>query len=108
MGPEQAQRRAITRALARRRGAAVVERVWYGVYRVASNSRPGAWHTVSVDPDGRYRCDCEAAVARRACWHQALIFVLKTEAGGGRVTGPAAGDPDADRELVLDELGAAA
>lgn len=89
----ESERRAISRALARR-GAAAVRRLKYGVYAVASHSRPGAWHTVTVDGAGRgtpvYRCDCAAGLAGRPCWHQALIYVLKVEHGGGRVTGPAA------------------
>jgi hypothetical protein len=85
----ESERRAISRALARR-GAAAVRRLKYGVYTVASHSRPGAWHTVTVDGAGRYRCDCAAGLAGRPCWHQALIYVLKVERGGGRVTGPAA------------------
>jgi hypothetical protein len=84
------ERNAIARALARR-GAAAVSRVRYGVYRIESHSRPGQWHTVTVDALGGYRCDCEAAVAGRpACWHRALVFVLKTEhASKGRVTASA-------------------
>ena len=85
------ERSAISRALARG-GAAAVERVRYGRYRVASASRPGTVHTVSVDARGRYRCDCEAGVAGKACWHAAAVFVAKVEhasQGGARVTGPA-------------------
>ena len=82
------ERNAISRALARG-GAAAVARVRYGRYRVASASRPGVAHTVSVDDHGRYRCDCEAGVNERACWHAAAVFIAKVEhAGGARVTGP--------------------
>jgi hypothetical protein len=81
-------RNAIARALARG-GAAAVTRVRYGVYRVASHSRPDRFHTVVVDAAGRYRCDCEAGLAERACWHAAAVYVAKVQAGGGRVTGPA-------------------
>jgi hypothetical protein len=84
------ERSAISRALARG-GAAAVERVRYGLYRVGSASRPGTVHTVSVDAAGRYRCDCEAGVAGRVCWHAAAVFVAKVEhasQGGARVTGP--------------------
>jgi hypothetical protein len=82
------ERGAISRALARG-GAAAVQRVRLGLYRVTSSSRPGTVHTVSVDAAGRYRCDCEAGVAGRACWHAAAVFVAKVEhASGGRVTGP--------------------
>jgi hypothetical protein len=82
------ERNAISRALARG-GAAAVERVRYGRYRVASASRPGTAHTVSVDDHGRYRCDCEAGVVERVCWHAAAVFIAKVErASGGRVTGP--------------------
>ena len=81
-------RNAIARALARG-GAAAVTRVRYGVYRVASSSRPGRFHTVTVDAGGRYRCDCEAGRVERVCWHAGAVFVAKVQAGGGRVTGPA-------------------
>jgi hypothetical protein len=83
------ERNAIGRALARG-GAAAVVRVRYGLYRVASASRSGLVHTVRVGEQGRYRCDCEAGLAERPCWHQAAVFVAKTEAGGARVSGPAA------------------
>jgi hypothetical protein len=76
-------RRAISRALARG-GAAAVTRVRYGLYQVASSSRPGRFHTVAVDAGGRYRCDCEV---ERACWHAGAVFVAKVPAGGGRVIG---------------------
>ena len=93
------ERRAISRALARG-GAAAVVRVRYGLYRVGSASRPGTVHTVSVDQRGRYRCDCEAGGAGRACWHAAAVFVAKVEhasKGGARVTGPATqGTPQAE------------
>jgi hypothetical protein len=82
-------RNAISRALARG-GAAAVTRVRYGLYRVASSSRPGGLHTVSVDAAGRYRCDCEAGVAGRPCWHAGAVYVAKVQAGGGRVVAPAA------------------
>jgi hypothetical protein len=82
------ERNAISRALTRG-GAAAVARVRYGVYRVASASRPGTAHTVSVDSRGRYRCGCEAGVVERACWHAAAVFIAKVEhASGARVTGP--------------------
>lgn len=82
------ERNAMQRALARG-GAAAVTRVRYGLYRVASTSRPGTHHTVSVDDAGRYRCDCEAGLAGRACWHQAAVYIAKVEhTSGGRVTGP--------------------
>jgi hypothetical protein len=84
------ERSAISRALARG-GAAAVARARFGLYRVASASRPGTVHTVSVDARGRYRCDCEAGVAGKACWHAAAVYVAKVEhasKGGARVTGP--------------------
>jgi hypothetical protein len=80
--------RAITKALLLG-GAAAVRRLRYGVYVVASASRPGVAHTVTVDA-GAYRCDCEAGRHERACWHAAAVYVAKVEhASGGRVTGPA-------------------
>jgi hypothetical protein len=90
MALTSSERSAISRALARG-GAAAVARVRFGLYRVASASRPGVAHTVSVDAGGRYRCDCEAGLAGRACWHAAAVFVAKVEhasRGGARVTGP--------------------
>jgi hypothetical protein len=86
---QQAQRNAISRALARG-GAAAVTRIRFGLYRVASNSREGRFHTVSVDGQGVYRCDCEAGIAARVCWAQAAVFIAKVEhASKGRVTAPA-------------------
>ena len=82
------ERNAISRALARG-GAAAVGRVRYGRYRVASASRPGTAHAVSVDDQGWYHCDCEAGVAARVCWHVAAVFIAKLEhVSGARVTGP--------------------
>ena len=87
------RRRAIARAL-ERGGAAAVVRVRYGLYRVASSSRPGVWHTVAVDARGAgapvYRCDCEAGLAGRACWHAGAVYVAKVEHGRGPGGGPAA------------------
>jgi hypothetical protein len=90
MALSSGERNAISRALARG-GAAAVARVRFGLYRVGSASRPGQWHTVSVGAGGRYRCDCEAGVAGKACWHAAAVFVAKVEhamRGQARVTGP--------------------
>jgi SWIM zinc finger len=88
------ERSAISRALARG-GAAAVARVRYGLYRVASASRPGTAHTVCTDR-GQWRCSCAAGVAGRpACWHRAAVLIAKVEAKGGRVTGPAIPAPAA-------------
>lgn len=76
--------RALTRG-----GAAAVSRIRFGLYRVASSSRAGRFHTVSVDARGAYRCDCEAGIAGKPCWAQAAVYIAKVESGGGRVTGPA-------------------
>lgn len=89
MTPEELRRRAIGRALANG-GAAAVSRVRYGLYQVRSASRPGQRHTVSQDAGGRLHCTCEAGLAGRPCWHAGAVYVAKVEAGGGRVTGPAA------------------
>ncbi len=87
MALSTSERNAISRAVARG-GAAAVARVRFGLYRVASTSRPGTHHTVSVDDAGRYRCDCEAGLTERACWHQAAVYIAKVEhTSGGRVTG---------------------
>lgn len=93
-------RNAISRALARG-GAAAVTRVRCGRYRVASSSRPGRFHTVTVDAGGRYRCDCEAGRVERVCWHQAATYIAKLERGAGvRVVGPAAGVSPAAERIV--------
>jgi hypothetical protein len=85
------ERRAITKALLLG-GAAAVRRVRYGVYAVASASRPGVAHTVTVAA-GAYRCDCEAGV-----------FVAKVEhAGGARVTGPGRRPAALSRERRQDQ-----
>ena len=60
------ERNAISRALARG-GAAAIKRVRYGLYRVASASRQGTAHAVSVDDQRWYHCDCEAGIAARVC-----------------------------------------
>jgi hypothetical protein len=85
---EERQRRAIARALALG-GARLVKRLQYGLYSVASHSRPDRIHTVSVDRQGRYHCDCEAGLAGHPCHHQAAVYIAKVEHGGGRVTAPA-------------------
>jgi hypothetical protein len=87
------ERNAISRAMARG-GAAAVTRLRYGLYRVASHSREGRSHTVTVDERGRYRCDCEAGIAQKACWAQAAVYIAKVEhasKGRARVTGAPSG-----------------
>jgi hypothetical protein len=87
MALTSSERSAISRALARG-GAAAVRRVRYGLYRVASGSRPGTVHTVCIDR-GQWRCSCAAGSAGRpACWHRAAVLIAKVEARGARVTGP--------------------
>ena len=98
-GPTELQRRAIARALAQG-GASAVTRVRYGLYRVASSSRPGAAHTVSVDEQGRWRCSCPAGLSGRVCWHTAAVYVAKVEHGGGRVTSPARPRPPRGGDTV--------
>jgi hypothetical protein len=91
MAPEERRRRAIARALANG-GAAAVRRVRFGLYKVASASRPGVTHRVRVI-GANWFCTCEASLAGRPCWHQAAVYVAKLEhamRGKGRVTGPAA------------------
>jgi hypothetical protein len=40
-------------------------------YRIPSDSQPGAFHDVAVDPeDGRMTCPCPA---RGGCWHEKAI-----------------------------------
>jgi hypothetical protein len=108
--PDELRRRALQRALANG-GARCVTRLRFGLYAVESASRPGTVHRVSVDEGGRYACSCPARLSGRPCWHAGAVFIAKVEAGGGRVTAPAApgaGEPGADRELVLDALVATA
>jgi hypothetical protein len=82
------ERKAISRAL-ELGGAAAVRRLRYGVYAVASASRPGVVHTVTVDGAGAWTCTCEAGRRGRVCWHRASVFIAKVErAGGARVIGP--------------------
>lgn len=52
MALSASERHAMQRAVARG-GPAAVARVRFGLYRVASNSRSGTHHTVSVDDAGR-------------------------------------------------------
>lgn len=93
----EAQRKAIARAMARG-GAALVTRVRHGRYKVASNSRGGRFHTVTVDAQGRYLCDCEAALSGRVCWAQACVYLAKLEHNGRvRVTALAPAPPPAAR-----------
>src|SRR5262245_10944418 len=89
MSVVEAERRAISRALAMG-GARAVARVQYGTYTVASRTRAGTSHIVSV-VDGAYFCTCEAGVSGKPCWHGAAVLIAKVEhASGGRVTGPSA------------------
>jgi hypothetical protein len=82
------ERKAISRAL-ELGGAAAVRRLRYGVYAVASASRPGVVHTVTVGGAGAWACTCEAGHHGRVCWHRASVFIAKVErAGGARVIGP--------------------
>jgi hypothetical protein len=91
MALTSSERNAISRAMAMG-GAAAVTRIRLGLYRVASASRPGRFHTVAVDARGRYAWDCEAGLAGRVCWAQAAVFIAKVEhasKGRAKVTGPA-------------------
>jgi hypothetical protein len=88
MDVRTAQQRAVARALANG-GAAAVTRLRFGLYEVASVSRPGTRHRVSVGADDAYRCSCEAGLAGRPCWHAAAVYVAKAEHQGVRVTSPA-------------------
>jgi hypothetical protein len=82
------ERKAISRAL-ELGGAAAVRRLRYGVYAVASASRPGVVHTVTVDGAGTWACTCEAGRRGRVCWHAAATWLAKLEhTSRVRVTGP--------------------
>jgi hypothetical protein len=80
---DETRQRAVAKALAHG-GAGAVERVRHGRYRVASNSRPGTWHTVAGTAlDGAdLRCDCEAGVAHRLCWHVASVWLARLAHAG--------------------------
>src|SRR5215204_3304738 len=85
-------RNAVERALDRG-GAAAVARVRFGLYLVASHSRSGVAHTVTVE-GGAYRCDCEAGRHGRVCWHAAATWLAKLEHNSRvRVTGPGTQPP---------------
>ena len=69
-------------------GAAQVERVQYGVYRVPS-AASDASYLVTVHGT-EYVCDCTAGQHGRACWHKAAVLIAKVEhASRARVIGPA-------------------
>ncbi len=40
-----------------------------GVWRFASESQPGVWHTACVGLDGVLFCSCPGFQYREACWH---------------------------------------
>jgi hypothetical protein len=69
MEPERAQRRAIARALANG-GATTVTRLRYGLYAVASASRPGTAHRVrlGLSVDRLVRLDGRVRRARCSDW----------------------------------------
>ena len=102
MAPQELRRRAIARALANG-GAAAVRRVRFGLYEVASASRPGTQHRVRVI-GANWFCSCEASLAGKPCWHQAAVYVAKLEhamGGKGRVTGPASPTGDVDNVVAF-------
>ena len=69
-------------------GAAKVQRVQYGAYRVPSASSD-ATYLVTVH-GAEYVCDCTAGQHGRACWHKAAVLIAKVEhASRARVIGPA-------------------
>src|SRR5687768_3841705 len=69
-------------------GAARVERVQYGIYRVPSASSD-ATYLVTVH-GSEYVCDCTAGQHGRACHHKAAVLIAKVErASRARVIGPA-------------------
>ena len=87
MAPQELRQRAIARALANG-GAAAVRRVRFGLYEVASASRPETQHRVRVI-GANWFCSCEAGLGGRPCWHAASVWLAKLEHNSKvRVTGP--------------------
>lgn len=69
-------------------GAAKVERIQYGVYRVPSATSERSY-LVTVH-GSEYVCDCTAGMHGKACWHGAAVLIAKVEhASSARVIGPA-------------------
>jgi len=79
------ERNALSKALTLN-GAASVERVQFGVYRVPSATSDGETYIVTVR-DGQYRCDCPAHTYGRPCWHMAAVYLAKVQAKGAKVVG---------------------
>lgn len=68
-GERESYIRAAIRALGELNKGIKVERTFEG-WMVPSRERAGLTHYLVRQPDGRYRCDCEAGLAGRACWHK--------------------------------------
>ena len=80
------QRNAVAKAV-EINGAALVERVQYGIYRVPSASSNRSY-LVTVH-GAEYVCDCTAGQHAKACWHAAAVLIAKVErASRARVIGP--------------------
>lgn len=45
----------------------------YAAYSVGSSRDVDTAYTVTVGPDGRFRCTCPSET-RPACWHRAAVF----------------------------------
>jgi SWIM zinc finger len=68
----------MTPSEARARERAISQNVWVepqadGMYLTPSISRPGQFHTVTVDRSGHAHCDCSAGVAGKPCKHAAAV-----------------------------------
>lgn len=103
MEVREQERRAVQRAMAG--GVAErVERVRYGVYRVASSSQPGVAYTVTHGPslggEAAMHCTCPSGY-RPACRHRAAVALRKLGAQGVKVTGVKAPERTARREVAL-------
>src|SRR5215207_5611130 len=103
MEVREAERRAVGRAMADGLTERV-ERVRYGVYRVASGSQPGVVYTVthgpSLDGEAAMHCTCPSGY-RPACKHRAAVALLKLGAQGVKVTGVKAPERAPRKEVAL-------
>ncbi len=75
------ERKAISKAQALG-GAALVQRLRHGKYRVPSATEAGVFYTVTgtaMDASD-HRCDCPAGLHGRACWHVSAVRLARIRA----------------------------
>ncbi len=75
------ERKAISKAQ-QLSGAALVQRLRYGKYRVPSATEAGVFYTVTgVAMDASdHRCDCPAGLHGHACWHVSAVRLARIRA----------------------------